>query len=381
MGLKIPSKYKEALKTIQDAGYEVYLVGGCVRDHLLSLPIKDYDFVTTATPEQGIKLFPNAVALAQKFGVLRVPMGSGEFLDLATARKDGPYSDLRRPDFVSYASVREDLQRRDFTVNALLYDPIKDEVVDLVGGLEDLKQKQLNAVGSAEERFKEDPLRMWRGVRFQVKLGFTLSSEAVEAIKNHVQLSQTPSKERITEELRQSLEKDSLKTLSLLREYGLDSLFFKEKPKSVTTTLSFSQCLLYLSQQESDVEIFGRKMLILSSKEKEKLAKMKQQLKGLKSFSSLSLEEKNRLKYSSGIEEVLEYVKNYEGVSLDFNYLSSLTKEKLSALLPTAKEVMGLGFVGKDISLVLKQVEQAVYAEKVQSMQEKDHMLKSISLK
>lgn len=372
MALSIPSKYKTALEKIQAAGFEVYLVGGCVRDHLLGLPIKDYDFVTTATPEQGKMIFPEAIQLAQKFGVLRVPMGSGEFLDLATARKDGPYSDGRHPDFVEYSSVIEDLSRRDFTINALLYDPIKEELVDMVGGLEDLKVGILRTVGKAEDRFQEDPLRMWRGVRFQVKLGFPMATDAIEAIRKNSALALTPSKERITEELKQALSMDSAKTLTLLREYGLDFLFFKQDtPPLIDEEMSFYQSLLYLSQQEGDLEYFCRKILVLGSDDFKTLKRMREQYEGLKKFSALSLEEKNRLKFSYGIEEVVEFYRWETKQPLDFNYLSKLERSKLSELMPKASDFMDRGLVGKAISQGIKDLEKAVYSETVTTTEER----------
>lgn len=266
MALQIPSKYKVEILKLANAGFEVYLVGGCVRDHLLGKPIKDYDIITTATPEEGLVIFPGAITLAKQFGVLRVPVGSGEFLDIATARKDGPYTDQRRPDFVEYASVVDDLKRRDFTVNALLYDLKKEEVVDLVEGLKDLSNKVLRAVGDPRERFKEDPLRMWRAVRFQVKLGFSLEEETRKALVELSALASSPSRERIYVELKEAVKVDSQKTFMELESTGLMSYFIPTKPFP-KESLTWEETLLYLSSGLT-MESFEQKLPLTGEEKK-----------------------------------------------------------------------------------------------------------------
>lgn len=360
MALQIPSKYKVEILKLANAGFEVYLVGGCVRDHLLGKPIKDYDIITTATPEEGLVIFPGAITLAKQFGVLRVPVGSGEFLDIATARKDGPYTDQRRPDFVEYASVVDDLKRRDFTVNALLYDLKKEEVVDLVEGLKDLSNKVLRAVGDPRERFKEDPLRMWRAVRFQVKLGFSLEEETRKALVELSALASSPSRERIYVELKEAVKVDSQKTFMELESTGLMSYFIPTKPFP-KESLTWEETLLYLSSGLT-MESFEQK-LPLTGEEKKFVKTHREYLISLEKFSSLTLEGKNRLKYHPLSSTAVEYLSKVGRPYPSFDYKSQLTKSMYESLVPSAQVLIAKGFSGKAISTAQKLVESKVLSE------------------
>src|SRR5690606_32464813 len=139
--------------------------GGCVRDLLLQKTPKDIDIATAATPEQVAPLFAKTVAVGVSFGVIRV-VENEQMLEVASFRKDGNYGDGRHPESITYSSAEEDAQRRDFTINALFLDPVSMEVIDFVGGIEDLKKKCLQTVGLPENRFAEDHLRILRALRF-----------------------------------------------------------------------------------------------------------------------------------------------------------------------------------------------------------------------
>ena len=376
MALVMPEKYKQEILKLAKAGFEVYLVGGCVRDHLLSRPIKDFDIITTATPDEGLKVYPNAITLAKKFGVLRVPVGDGEFLDVATARKDGPYTDQRHPDYVEYSSVMDDLKRRDFTVNALLYDIDKDEVVDMVGGLLDLQNKVLKAVGKAEERFQEDPLRIWRGVRFQVKLGFKLEAETKLAMQKLVSLASTPSKERIYTELKESCLVDSSKTVDILNELGLMDYFkpnFKTQPVG---DFSWEEFLLFAFEEVSSKEMV--KKLSLTKDEVKFVEKFKPLLEKVSKFGTLSLKEKNRLKYHPSKNSLVSFLLKVGRKLPNFNYESKLSYQMFDRLQTSATELMNLGLVGGAISTTQKELMEKVLSEEITSVEEKDSFLKSI---
>jgi len=287
------------LRTLRDAGHEAYLAGGCVRDLLLGLEPKDFDVATSATPDIVLRMFPRTFAVGAHFGVVLVSRpcdtasgvggeaasdeGGRILTEVATFRSDGAYSDGRRPDQVRYTcSAEEDVQRRDFTINGLLLDPLADcfhadsshsarltsqeradleradldkadlgrrpptlapekrrkdgarnlcglqgpelrtAVIDHVGGLSDLDQGLVRAIGRAELRFEEDHLRMLRGVRFAARLGFALEAETAAAMRQLAAKTALVSRERVRDELTKMLtEGKARRAFELLEDTGL----------------------------------------------------------------------------------------------------------------------------------------------------------------
>jgi poly(A) polymerase len=191
--------------TLQRNGYRALLVGGCVRDLLLSREPADYDVTTDATPEQVITLFPESIAVGAQFGVILVPR-QGLKVEVATFRSDVGYSDGRHPDSVVYSKTpQEDVQRRDFTINGLLMRHDSGEVLDYVGGQADLEAKVIRAIGEPDRRFTEDKLRMMRAVRFASRFGFEIEAATFRAIRRHVAEIHQASPERLREELTKML--------------------------------------------------------------------------------------------------------------------------------------------------------------------------------
>lgn len=189
-----------AIQTLHDAGYTAYWAGGCVRDLLLNTVPKDYDIATNATPEQVITLFPDSILVGKSFGVTRVPIGKQAF-EIATFRHDAEYRDGRHPDAVVFSDPQTDAFRRDFTVNALFYDPLSKTLFDYVQGYPDLGHKVIRAVGEPSCRFEEDHLRMLRAVRFACRLEFSIDPLTAQAITDLAHLLPRISAERIREEL------------------------------------------------------------------------------------------------------------------------------------------------------------------------------------
>jgi poly(A) polymerase len=187
-------------KRLREEGYEAYLAGGCVRDYLLGKSPQDYDIATDARPETIEKIFPDTMAVGTQFGVILVIV-DGEPFEVATFRHDGPYLDGRRPSHVRFGSLSEDILRRDFTINGMMYDPMAERVIDLVGGREDLKRCLIRAIGDPAERFQEDRLRMVRAVRFAASLGFTIEEDTFRAIQAQASTITHISWERIGEEV------------------------------------------------------------------------------------------------------------------------------------------------------------------------------------
>ena len=229
--------YGAALRIVQrlrELGHEAYFAGGCVRDLLLGVAPKDFDVATAALPEAVMAAFPRTETVGAHFGVVLVVEKVGEervATEVATFRHDGAYSDGRRPDAVRFsADPREDVLRRDFTINGLLLDAvaydagdrIEDCVVDYVGGRDDLERRLVRAIGEPEVRFAEDKLRMLRAVRFAARLAFSVERRTMEAIRAQAAEISVVSAERVREELTKILtEGKARRGFELLDECGL----------------------------------------------------------------------------------------------------------------------------------------------------------------
>ncbi|NQU42244.1 CCA tRNA nucleotidyltransferase [bacterium] len=185
---------------MREADHRAWWVGGCVRDALLELEPKDIDIVTDASPEQIRALFPRTIAIGAKFGVICV-MENGVATEVATFRSDGEYLDSRHPDSVAFGSPEEDAARRDFTINALMYDPFSREIVDHAGGRNDLDARILRAIGDPEKRFREDALRLLRAVRFASRFDLAIEPRTRQAISDLAPTITHISAERIRDEI------------------------------------------------------------------------------------------------------------------------------------------------------------------------------------
>ncbi|MCH7949032.1 MAG: CCA tRNA nucleotidyltransferase [Candidatus Dadabacteria bacterium] len=213
---------KEVVSELRNAGHKAYCVGGCARDTLLKIAPKEYDITTSATPEEVSKIFPHTVPIGVTFGVILVIIGQYKF-EVATFRKDQSYSDGRHPDSVTYSTLeQEDVLRRDFTINGILYDPIEEEVIDHVGGIDDLENKIIRTIGDPYERFNEDKLRMMRAVRFNSRYTFELDLNTFQAIEKLAPEITQVSSERIRDEIIKIItQKNPGHGLKMLSECGL----------------------------------------------------------------------------------------------------------------------------------------------------------------
>lgn len=226
------------VQTLRQRGFQAYLVGGCVRDLLLGREPKDYDVATDATPQQVMNIFPETYAVGAQFGVVLVPApdstnGSAEdssstwskfgAVEVATLRSDIGYSDGRHPDEVRFSrDPREDVARRDFTINGMLLDPATDEVLDFVGGRKDLEAGVIRTIGDPGRRFGEDKLRMLRAVRFAARFEYTIDQGTFAAIQELAPQIQVVSRERVRDELTRMLtEGHARRAFLLLDESGL----------------------------------------------------------------------------------------------------------------------------------------------------------------
>jgi poly(A) polymerase len=232
------------VRMLRERGHQAYLVGGCVRDMVLGREPADYDVTTDATPDQVMRIFPETYAVGAQFGVVLVPPGSpdarelrpavdatsvptdhskADVVEVATFRSDIGYSDGRHPDRVQFSTdPREDVERRDFTINGLLLDPIKGEILDFVGGQQDLKAGIIRTIGSPEQRFGEDKLRMLRAVRFAARFEYTIDPATFAAMQKLAGNIHQVSRERVRDELSKMLiEGHARRAFLLLDESGL----------------------------------------------------------------------------------------------------------------------------------------------------------------
>lgn len=218
--IELPDDVRFILDIIRHAGYEAYIVGGCVRDSLLGRKPDDWDITTSALPMQIKSLFKNTVDTGIKHGTVMV-IRNGRGYEVTTYRIDGRYSDGRHPESVEFTPVLgEDLKRRDFTINAFAYDP-KSGVVDLFGGLDDLKSGIIRAVGDPRRRFEEDALRIMRAVRFSAQLSFEIEEQTREAISEFAENLNMVSAERKRVELEKTICSDNPYRVCEYGELGL----------------------------------------------------------------------------------------------------------------------------------------------------------------
>lgn len=212
---------EQICSTLRRRGFRALLAGGCVRDMLLKTPPRDFDIATNARPFEVAQLFERTIDIGAAFGVQVVLLPEGPF-EVATFRKDGPYHDGRHPCSVAFTGEEEDARRRDFTINALFYDPVDRKVLDYVGGLDDLRTGLVRAVGVPRERFEEDHLRLLRAIRFAARLRYAIERETYQAIRESAPRITLTSAERIRDELLKMLtEGGTRRAFEMLDDTGL----------------------------------------------------------------------------------------------------------------------------------------------------------------
>lgn len=225
--IDVPEKAKKVVNTIQAAGFEAYVVGGCVRDSILGRQPQDWDITTSAKPEQVKALFPRTIDTGLQHGTVTV-MQDREGFEVTTYRIDGEYEDSRHPKEVVFTpNLEEDLKRRDFTINAMAYNEEKG-LVDIFGGMEDIRLGRIRCVGRAEERFGEDALRMLRAIRFSAQLGYEIDEETKQGIRRLAPTLKNISAERIQTELVKMLVSPHPDYLRTAYDMGVTKVFFPE---------------------------------------------------------------------------------------------------------------------------------------------------------
>lgn len=261
-------KVKSRLAAYQ---YVCWIAGGAVRDFCLNREVYEFDLVTDATTEVLKILFPEAILVGESYGVLKIPLPCGEFFDLTTFRQESDYLDGRRPSHVSAATPVKDSERRDFTINSLFWDDVRNVVIDYRGGLFDLYRKKLTCVGDSEARFSEDYLRIVRLVRFSAQLGFEIDEKTNEAALKYKSKINQVSGERIWAELKKISSAASWNFvfrqklfLALLEEIlGVKEINLKDIPDAGVSIF----LIIYLIDPGRDFSDVLRKRLKISNQE------------------------------------------------------------------------------------------------------------------
>ena len=356
--LKIPEKIKFVLRTLTQNGYEAYIVGGCVRDSLLGITPSDYDVTTSAKPEEILGLFDKTVPTGLKHGTVTVII-ENEPIEVTTFRTEGEYKDFRHPQNVEFVTdLREDLSRRDFTVNAVAYNETVG-LVDLFGGLSDLENKIIRAVGDSDKRFREDALRILRLFRFASQLEFTPEEKTLKSALKLQNGLKNISKERIFSEIVKAVNgKNPKAILPLINSGGLEFLGICKTPEFTTIDDSDLRLFVFLNtSSENPIEVlktlkapnrqidFANKLLKLQSIEMENKEDIKNALfltdfNAVNSFLQLQ-EDEGKLKL------LAEIIKNKEP------YL-------ISHLAISGEDLKELGFKGKEIGEILERLRQTV---------------------
>lgn len=368
--LFIPPEIQFIIDRLIENGFEAYLVGGCVRDMLMDIPPHDYDITTSAPPEIIISLFPKTVPTGIKHGTVTV-INSSYAAEVTTYRTDGEYSDHRRPESVTFVkNLKEDLARRDFTVNAIAYNK-KEGLKDFFGGREDIKNKILRAVGEPEKRFREDSLRILRLFRFASVLGFKSEKDTLDAALKCAPLLESISAERISSELKKAVNGKNPASLKPLTDIGGLRFIGIENPEysKIPPLQSEGLALFGFLYSGADDLMSALEFLKPSNKEK-KLAKNLLTLLPL-SFPQNKTEIKEMLFKTdvSSVEKYLYFEKHYFGTDSEnaLNMLREILENgepyRISDLEIGGRSLIKLGISGERAGETLEYLRKCVTAD------------------
>ncbi len=335
---KIPPNAIKTCKMLQDAGHEAYLVGGCVRDLIMGESPKDWDITSSSTPEETMKIFssideskyPKYYPTGIAHGTITVALGPNpdtDHFEVTVYRSEGEYTDGRRPEEIFFEKdLDKDLERRDLTINAIAYDPVNNEIRDPFGGMRDIENKIIKAVGSADKRFSEDGLRTMRAARFAARFNFNMEKSTKEAIRDNIPTLSKVSKERIQDELTKTLKtKDPSRGLKILYETGclevLGNLF--QNPKLESNIEKLNNCaglysrlaVLFFGLPENDVNE-NLRFLKFSNKEILRISFLVKKLNEISLTGNLI--DQDKVRFLASFKNQGEKVDNIEGLTLDF---------------------------------------------------------------
>ena len=391
--IAMPGNVRFILDMLYRAGYEAYIVGGCVRDSIIGKEPHDWDICTSATPEQIIQVFNHykIIPTGLKHGTVTIVKNNKQY-EITTYRIDGEYEDARHPKDVRFTtSLSDDLSRRDFTINAMAYND-RDGVIDIFGGIEDINDKVIRCVGDAEERFSEDALRIMRAIRFAIRYGFDIEEQTFIAMLHKVKLLDKISAERINSELTQIImgessilammlckaEKIFTYLFPQLKDVSspyINNIMHSEPVKEVRLALLFDlpreelrnalSSLRYDNDTISNVlqiRTYGQ-MAIYDLKENESIrCFVKRMMRDIGYQNTL-----NALSYSVAYsmaksnENAVNLYKNMQNIAMEVEYKNECYK--LSQLALNGNDIKRFGYKGKEIGVVLQYLLEMVIKE------------------
>ena len=356
--LKIPEKIKFVLRTLTQNGYEAYIVGGCVRDSLLGITPSDYDVTTSAKPEEILGLFDKTVPTGLKHGTVTVII-ENEPIEVTTFRTEGEYKDFRHPQNVEFVTdLREDLSRRDFTVNAVAYNETVG-LVDLFGGLSDLENKILRSVGDSDKRFKEDALRILRLFRFASQLEFTPEEKTLKSALKLQKGLKNISKERIFSEIVKTVNgKNPKAILPLINSGGLEFLGITETPEFTTLDDPDLRLFVFLNTScENPIKVL--KTLKAPNRQID-LANKLLKLQAIKINTKEDIKNALFLTDYNAVNLFLQLQEDEGKLKLLAEIIKNKEPYLISHLAISGEDLKELGFKGKEIGEILERLRQTV---------------------
>ncbi len=354
--LKIPENISFVLSRLTQNGYEAYIVGGCVRDSLLGLIPSDFDITTSAKPQEVIDLFEKTIPTGINHGTVTVMVDKMP-VEVTTFRTEGNYTDSRHPENVKFVTnLKEDLSRRDFTVNALAFN--EDEgLVDLFGGVKDLENKILKAVGDPEKRFREDALRILRLFRFSSQLDFKIEEKTFENALKLGKNLENISKERIFSELQKALNGKNPKAILPLINSGALSFLGTLKTPNFYIKTPNPDLRLFAFLNSADNPLSVLKNLKASNKQIDMFSK-------LLKLSGLKIDTKEDIKNALFLTDITTVKSFFEYTGQSDNLLKEILENNepflISHLKISGEDLIGLGFKNKEIGKQLETLRQAV---------------------
>lgn len=345
----IPDDVINIINTLENFGFEAFIVGGCVRDFLLAKTPKDWDITTNALPKDIKKIFTKTIDTGIEHGTVTVVINKNNY-EVTTYRIDGEYADFRHPKKVSFTSnIREDLSRRDFTINAIAYNPTSNIYIDFFDGKIDINNKIVKGVGIPEVRFNEDALRMMRAVRFVNQLGFQIEKNTFNAIKKNAYLIKKISIERIRDEFIKLISSDYIENLILLEKSNLLQYFLPEI--SIKINSDYNKNIIILKNIKNNYIL--RLTFLLSHLDEKNAVNVLKRLK----FDNLTIKSiKLILKYFNiDLKDNITHVRKIMSV-LEPNYFKDLITLKfiISRANYNLKECKRLDNIYDQINSVLK---------------------------
>ncbi len=369
----IPLEISTSINTLNAHGHSAFIVGGCVRDTLMGITPNDYDITTSATPQEIINIFEKTIPTGIKHGTVTVLINHKN-IEITTFRTEGAYTDCRRPDKVEFVkSLKEDLSRRDFTINALAYNE-KEGLIDYFCGQEDIKNKILRTVGAPEKRFKEDALRILRLFRFASTLNFTIEENTLNAALKCSNLLPFVSRERIALELKKAVLGNNTKAFKPLFETGaleflkINKMPDFEKIHTLNKNLAFfeflsgsKEALLELKPSNQEKQYFSDLNYLLSLDN----PKTKLEIKEMLNKTSIEI-----------VSDYLDYTN--QNHTLLNEVLEQREPYKISDLKISGDDLLKLGFKGKEIKEKLEFLRRLVV--ETPSLNTKEKLLEKLNV-